>query len=58
MNIITMDYTNCMQIKITKKSNKKGITLRRKVLKLHLQTSQRAASWKGGGSNDIIVMLR
>ena len=45
-----------MNIIINHKNLKKGITLRRKVLKLHLQTSQRAASWKGGGSNDIIVM--
>lgn len=29
-------------------------TRRLKVLKLHLQTSQRADSWNGGGSNDIV----
>lgn len=33
-------------------------TRRRKVLKLHLQTSQRAASWKGGGSANIFCDLR
>lgn len=31
-------------------------TRRRKVLKLHLQTSQRAASWKRGGPADIFMI--
>jgi len=40
-----------------KKEQGEEFTRRRKVLKLHLQTSQRAASWKAGGSVDIIYSV-
>lgn len=50
--------SNCCDREILRwKCRKELRTRRRKVLKLQLQTSQREASWNGGGSDDILRSL-